>query len=250
MHRRHWHLRPGGDRSESPGPCVLRLLARDDPGSADYVQLPALHRVLSPALPIQRVVYRYKWASIYLPSCSVHICYFHWSIRLCSASRSTKKYFHLADLISGMYLAAHYAGQTWGMVASFTYLGGVQFRRSSGRRYARFFSCSWPGTSRSPTTWCRNTHCSYRAEAVFGYPFRGHHALRPRRDGGRDCGLRSHGLPDQTSATALGVGTYPPSLLWVSGLYPRLCGLLLLQVCHALQYLIFPLRVGNESQPR
>ena len=237
------------------GICALAAIALSPKELASYAYWPATilglqilfnfpHFIASYRLLYQskEIVYRYKWASIYLPIVLGSYLLFSLIHPVVFREPINDRYSQLADLISGMYLAAHYAGQTWGMVASFSYLGGVQIQKIE-RQLLRTVLLVFAGLARRdrqpPGAEIHTVRT--RAEAVFGYAIRGHHAHRPRRDGGRDCGLRSN-VPNQTTATALGVGPIPlyfGYLVFTRGY----AGLLLLQVCHALQYLIFPLRV-------
>ena len=74
----------------------------------------------------REMIDRYRWASVYLPLilgsyigfCLIHPLVFGEPINI--------KYWHFADLISTSYLAVHYTGQAWGMVASFSYLGAAR----------------------------------------------------------------------------------------------------------------------------
>ena len=67
MRRRHWHLRPGGDRSESTDLASYAYWPATILGLQILFNFP--HFIASYRLLYQskEIVYRYKWASIYLP---------------------------------------------------------------------------------------------------------------------------------------------------------------------------------------
>lgn len=76
-----------------------------------------------------RLVYRsrasimkHKWASIYVPS----ILVVYSAIALWE-TQSSRALFAILIAVSSAYLAWHYTGQVWGMMASYAYLGGVRF---------------------------------------------------------------------------------------------------------------------------
>src|SRR5690242_8071695 len=78
-----------------------------------------------------RIVYRdrasilkHKWASIYIPA--ILIVYI--AIALWQAQYSPVLVIALVT-VGGTYLAWHYTGQVWGMMASFAYLEGVSFQK-------------------------------------------------------------------------------------------------------------------------
>lgn len=79
-----------------------------------------------------RLVYRdresilkHKWASIYVPA----ILLVYIGIALWEAQSSTALVIVLIT-VSSTYLAWHYTGQVWGMMASYGYLGGVTFDKT------------------------------------------------------------------------------------------------------------------------
>src|SRR6478735_1856545 len=124
------------------GICALAAIALSPTELASYAYWPATilglqilfnfpHFIASYRLLYQskEIVYRYKWASIYLPIVLGSYLLFSLLHPVVFREPVNDKYSHLADLISGMYLAAHYAGQTWGMVASFAFLGGVLIQK-------------------------------------------------------------------------------------------------------------------------
>jgi hypothetical protein len=143
-----------------------------------------------------------------------------------------------------MYLAAHYAGQTWGMVASFGYLGGVQIQRIERQvlRSVLLVFVAW--------------HVAIANHLVPKYtlfvpelkPFLdtlfevitpvAHVAMVVAIAVFVRMGYRTKRVPPLSALVPI------PLLYFGYLVFTRsYAGLLLLQVCHALQYLIFPLRV-------
>ena len=74
------------------------------------------------------MIMRHKWASIYLPL----ILLAYTGVALWEAQRSPMLVIVLIT-VSSVYLAWHYTGQTWGMMASFAYLSGAGFDKTEKR---------------------------------------------------------------------------------------------------------------------
>jgi hypothetical protein len=239
------------------GICALAL-ALSAPDFPSYVYWPATilglqvlfnfpHFVASYRLLYQsrEIVYRYKWASIYLPVLLVGYLLFSLTPPLLYGEPINNKYWNLADLVSGMYLAAHYTGQTWGMVASFSFLGGIQILKAERRllrsvllvfgiwhvaianylvpKYLMFIPDLKPFLDGLLQVVWPLAHVAMLAAVVVFIRM----SVRHRR------------LPPLSALV-------PIPLLYLGYLvfFTRgHAGLLLLQCCHALQYLIFPLRV-------
>ena len=73
----------------------------------------------------REMIVRHKWASIYVPAILVAYS----ALALWDAQRSPALAIVLVA-VSSAYLAWHYTGQVWGMMASYTYLGGARFEKS------------------------------------------------------------------------------------------------------------------------
>ena len=78
-----------------------------------------------------RIVYRdrasimkHKWASIYIP-----IILLGYIVLALWASKTTPVFVIALVTVAGTYLAWHYTGQVWGMMASFAYLEGLSFQK-------------------------------------------------------------------------------------------------------------------------
>jgi len=79
-----------------------------------------------------RIVYRsremilkHKWASIYIPALLLL-----YSVIAVSSGESSRVLVIILISISSAYLAWHYTGQVWGMMASYAYLDGTRFEDS------------------------------------------------------------------------------------------------------------------------
>jgi hypothetical protein len=203
----------------------------------------------------REVIQRYRWASIYLPIILVSYIVFCLIHPLIFGEPINIKYWHFADLISTSYLALHYTGQAWGMVASFSYLGGARLAQSEryvirGTLYvfmlwhiaianviAPEYSIFFPGIG-GFLNWLLST------TTVLAH-----------------VGMAA--VVMAFVSVARRIGRVPPMAMIVP--VPVLYfgymiltrgreGILLLQLAHALQYLIFPLRVEMNrtevSSPR
>src|SRR6476619_2153934 len=72
----------------------------------------------------REMILRHKWASIYIPS--ILLAYI--AVALWEAQQSAVLVVILIS-VSSAYLAWHYTGQVWGMMASYAYLGGAGFEK-------------------------------------------------------------------------------------------------------------------------
>lgn len=239
------------------GVCALAVIALSPADFSSYAYWPATilglqilfnfpHFMASYRLLYQskEIVSRYKWASIYLPIVLGSYLLFSLVHPVVFREPLNDKYFHLADLISGMYLAAHYAGQTWGMVASFSYLGGIQIQKIERHalRLVLLVFIAW--------------HVAIANHLVPKYTLFVPE-LKPFLDSLFETvtplahvamvfaiavfvrmGYRTGRVPPLSALVPIPL-LYFGYLVFTRGH----AGLLLLQVCHALQYLIFPLRV-------
>ncbi len=76
----------------------------------------------------REMVKEYRWAAFYLPALLTLYCLFALYFALGPADNA--HYANIFLLVMGYYLAVHYTGQTWGMMASFAYLDGLKFTES------------------------------------------------------------------------------------------------------------------------
>lgn len=192
----------------------------------------------------KEIIQRYRWASIYLPIVLVSYILFCLIHPLIFGEPINIKYWHFADLISTTYLAVHYNGQAWGMVASFSYLGGTPLTKQE--RYAV------RGTLYLFMLWHMAIANVVAPEYSIFFP--------------GAAGILSWLLKTTTVLAHVGMAAVVAALVLVGRRFGRVPpmamivpvpvlyfgylilmrgreGIILLQLAHALQYLIFPLRV-------
>ncbi len=73
----------------------------------------------------RKMIMAHKWASIYLPA----ILLLYMVVAIWQAQQSQAMVYVLIT-VSSLYLAWHYTGQVWGMMASFAFLGGTSFDKT------------------------------------------------------------------------------------------------------------------------
>jgi hypothetical protein len=194
-----------------------------------------------------RIVYRdrasilkHKWASIYVPA--ILICYI--ALALWQAQSSPVLVIALVT-VGGTYLAWHYTGQVWGMMASFAYLEGVSFQKDerllirTGLRILLAWHLAWflYTTLRDPA----KVHALYRvvsAGTIIAFILGAVGLYRLRRRTGKTPPLRAIVAWLAIFAWYALMARDPKAIFWI-------------QMAHALQYLSFPVRVEmNRAEPR
>jgi hypothetical protein len=193
-----------------------------------------------------RLVYRsrdtimkHKWASIYVPL--ILIAYI--AVALWEAQDSPVFVVILVS-VSSAYLAWHYTGQVWGMMASYAYLGGAGFEKSertlirSGLRILLAWHVTWFFYTqlRDPAR-VRPLYMIVSAGTLLAF------------------GLGLAGLIRMKRR----IGRYPPAralvawaaiFVWYAVLARDPKALFWIQIAHALQYLAFPIRVEINRTAR
>lgn len=192
----------------------------------------------------REIIRRYLWASIYLPIVLVSYILFSLIQPLIFGEPFNIKYWHFADLISTSYLAVHYTGQAWGMVASFSYLGGTPLTKLE--RYAV------RATLYVFLLWHIAIANVVAPEYTIFFPWA--------------AGSLNWLLEITTVLAHVGIAAFIVAIVSVARRFQRVPplamivpvpvlyfgylilmrgreGIMLLQLAHALQYLIFPLRV-------
>lgn len=193
----------------------------------------------------REMIERYAWAAIYIPAILITYVVFSFVYALTEAPRIDPRYYYLLDYAASTYLAVHYTGQTWGMIASFAYLTGARPTAAERRilRSALFVFLGWHVATYHHHVPLYQLFLPFlepwvpRAYAAFGYT--SHVAMAAAmatfvwmsRRLGRPVSLR---MVVPLIALYLGYVNYQRG---------HLGGLFLLQLGHALQYLIFPARV-------
>lgn len=72
----------------------------------------------------REMILRHKWASIYVPAILLV-----WVVAAVWTSQSSSILVVMLVTVSSSYLAWHYTGQVWGMMASYAYLEGISFEK-------------------------------------------------------------------------------------------------------------------------
>ena len=186
-----------------------------------------------------RIIYRsremilsHKWASIYIPA--ILIAYS--ALALWDAQRSPALAIVLVSA-SSAYLAWHYTGQVWGMMASYAYLGGARFEDSerflirTGLRILLAWQVTWflYTQVRNPAM-VRPVYVLISAATVVAFVLGAVGILRMRKR----------------------TGQFPPPLalvawfaifVWYAVMARDPKALFWVQIAHAIQYLAFPVRV-------
>jgi hypothetical protein len=186
-----------------------------------------------------RIVYRsremilkHKWATIYIPALMV----LYLAIALVEAQRDPWMLIIFGWVASG-YLAWHYTGQAWGMMASYAHLGGRPFDGTErllirgSLRILLAYHVAWAavGALRDPTP-IRPFYNVLMAGTVVAFLLGAYGLVRMYR--------RTGHVPAGNSLVAwfaifswyAVIGIEPKALFWV-------------QIAHAVQYLVFPARV-------
>ena len=196
-----------------------------------------------------RLVYRsrdtimkHKWASMYVPA--ILLAYIIAALWL---AQSSPALVIVLVAVSSGYLAWHYTGQVWGMMASYAYLGGTRFEKSerllirTGLRILLAWQLTWflYTQLRDPSR-VRPLYILISAGTIVAFVLGAVGIVKVRRRTG-------HFPPARALVAWLALFVWyavmardPKALFWV-------------QIAHALQYLAFPIRVEmnrTSSEPR
>ena len=205
------------------------------------------HFMASYRLLYQRreMVERYSWAAIYLPAVLITYVAFTFIYAMTMAPHIDPRYYYIVEYAASTYLAVHYTGQTWGMIATFGYLSGA-VPTTGERRVLRAVLYVF-------LFWHVATYHHHVPLYQLFFPF-----LEPWVEPAYTAvGYAAHAAMAVAVLTFVQVSARigrPVSLRMVVPLlalylgylnYQRghIGGLFMLQLGHALQYLIFPVRV-------
>jgi hypothetical protein len=151
-------------------------------------------------------------------------------------------------VVGSVYLARHYTGQTWGMMASFAHLSGAPFSTAERRvvRLSLDLLMVWHGLWAAAQTIGLVWPAAARALGVV-YPWAGWLRLAALIVG--MFGLAAYARRHRQLPPARVLVPWAAINLWYALLAVDASALLAVQLGHALQYLIFPLRVQlNRAQ--
>ncbi len=181
----------------------------------------------------------HQWATIFVPLMLVSV------IVLCASVDQPGPILHWLILANSIYLAWHYAGQTWGMVASFSHMAGLQytprerFLLRAGPRALLTLHVLFALTGRfPPSAWIDPktyvsgfTMVTQLVLVIIGLTIGlGAWAFYSAR-------ARSGRLPLRVVLPWAALYVWYPFWYFVPG------GFFFVQLAHALQYLAFPLRI-------
>ena len=196
----------------------------------------------------QGVAARYRSASLYVPA--FLLVYAIWTIY--NAVQGRGGYVDLLLVVMGVYLALHYTGQVWGMMASFSYLDGTPFepRERFLLRNSLWVLCFWQiGWTLvqldAPVAWLAKVLPGAMELLNWLLVL----TLIPVSFAFWSFCRRHKKAPSGRVILPLGA-----LYLWYAAIAQDPRALFWVQISHALQYIIFPLRVeanrytrGNEG---
>ena len=189
-----------------------------------------------------RLVYRnretinaHRWAAIYVPLILItYIVFAVWQ------SRETDLYVSILMTVQGAYLAWHYTGQAWGMMATYTYLDGRSFQQVERRlirgglylllawHVAWFFRWGFGDTRFGPLLQSLYFILSVLSAVALVAGLVGLAMMKART--GR--------FPPARALIAWGA-----IFVWYAAMARDPRAIFWVQIAHALQYLMFPVRV-------
>jgi hypothetical protein len=192
------------------------------------------------------VILRHKWATLGVPV--LLVLYILLAIE--QARTGPPILVGILVAVSSGYLAWHYTGQVWGMMASYSYLDGVRFEPAermlvrASLRVLLVWHVVW-----AAHIWYTQTNLTEPAWVALLFsiaPVFGLVALALGAIGMGKLRRRTGRLPPSRAVVA-----WAAIFVWYAALYRwGLAGLFLVQLAHALQYLEFPARVELNRATR
>lgn len=185
------------------------------------------------------MILRHKWASLYVPALLVAYI----GLTMASAE-NTRVLVVILVTVASTYLAWHYTGQVWGMMASFAYLEGARFddRERMLIRTSLRILLAWHVTwflytqLRDPSN-VRALYYLVSAGTAVAFALGAAGLYRMKRRLGRLPPLRALVAWSSLFVWYAMMARDPRALFWV-------------QLAHALQYLAFPIRVEMNNASR
>jgi len=193
-----------------------------------------------------RIVYRdrasilkHKWASIYIPVILIaYIAMAFW------AAQYTPVAVIAIVTVGGTYLAWHYTGQVWGMMASFAYLEGVAFQKDerllirTGLRILLVWHLSWfLVTELANPSKVEGLYRVVSAGTIVAFILGLVGLYRLKRRTGKTPPLRT-------------IVAWLAIFAWYGMMARDHRAIFWIQIAHALQYLAFPVRVEMNRTER
>lgn len=184
-------------------------------------------------------ILRHRWASIYVPSILLaYIVLALWE------ARESQVLVVILVTVSSAYLAWHYTGQVWGMMASYAYLEGTPFEKQerflirTGLRILLVWHLSWflYTQLRNPAV-VRPAYVLMSAGTLVAFVLGVIGLVKLRRRTGRMPPLRALVAWFALFVWYAVMARDPKAIFWI-------------QLAHALQYLAFPLRVEINRTTR
>jgi hypothetical protein len=180
----------------------------------------------------REMILKHKWASIYVPAILVvYILFAIWE-----AQYSPALVIVLISVASA-YLAWHYTGQVWGMMASFAYLDGTGFDKTerflirTSLRILLVWHVTWfLYTQLKNPTWVRPAYVLVSAGTAIALVLGAVGLAKMRRRTGK--------LPPPRALVA-----WLALFVWYAVMARDPKAIFWIQIAHALQYLAFPIRV-------
>ncbi|HEU4994250.1 MAG TPA: hypothetical protein VFT29_05495 [Gemmatimonadaceae bacterium] len=181
----------------------------------------------------KEMILRHKWASIYIPA--ILLAYI--VVALWEAQSAKPIMVIVLVSIASAYLAWHYTGQVWGMMSSYTFLGGQRFDDRerflirTGLRILLAWHVTWflYTQLRNPDL-VRPAYYVVSAGTLVAFTLGLTGLIRMRRRTGK--------LPPTRALVA-----WFALFVWYAAMARDPKAIFWIQIAHALQYLAFPLRV-------
>jgi hypothetical protein len=188
----------------------------------------------------REMILRHKWASLYVPA--ILLLYLLVTV---AAGGASVVFVTIIIAVSSAYLAWHYTGQVWGMMASFAFLEGVQFTKDerflirTSLRILLAWHVTWflHSMLRDPSR-VRPLYLLISGGTVVAFVLGAVGLARLRRRTGK--------LPPTKALVA-----WLAIFVWYAMMARDPKAIFWIQIAHALQYLAFPIRVEiNTTQAR
>lgn len=180
----------------------------------------------------REMILRHKWASIYVPAILVGYS----ALALWSAQSTPALVIVLVSVSSG-YLAWHYTGQVWGMMASYAHLAGSRFEAServlirTGLRILLAWHVTWfLYTQLHDKSVVQPVYVAVSAATIVAFVLGAAGILKMRRRTGKFPPARALVAWFALFVWYAMMARDPKAIFWI-------------QLAHAIQYLAFPVRV-------